>query len=1137
MTYIALRNHTPYSLLEGTITIPTLLETALSHQMPAVGVADTGHLFSALEFSLACQKKGLHPLIGCQLSCVYEGDQDGHPLVLYAKTQEGYRNLCRLVTCSTVGQKPALRGHISQEQLSHHTEGLIALTGGPYGVIDQWLDRGRPEKARSALTFLNALFPGHLYLEISRLEALPDGEWIDPELSQKRLTTENQLIEWAYQDGLPLVATNPALFLTANDYEAQDALRCIALGRYIHEEERPRVSPHCYFRSPKEMKALFQDLPEALDNTFHVMKRCSFLLKTTPPALPHFPCARPEEEELRHQSQQGLERRLLTAVLPGVAPDQHERVRTFYQERLDYECDMIVRMGFSGYFLIVSDFIQWAKSQLIPVGPGRGSGASSLVAWSLSITDVDPLRFHLFFERFLNPERVTMPDFDVDFCQERRDEVIRYVRDTYGADRVAHIITFGTLQARAVLRDVGRVLQIPYPQIDKICKLIPNNPAHPLTLKEALQAEPQLQTMAQNEEQIQKLIDIGLKLEGLYRHASTHAAGVIISRTPLPDVLPLYQDEGSDLPATEFSMKYVESAGLVKFDFLGLKTLTVLQTAVELVSHKGITIDLSAIPLDDPETFRLFCRAETVGLFQLESAGMSDVLRQLQPEEFKEIIALVALYRPGPMDDIPRYLACRHGRESVTYAYDCLEDILKETFGVMIYQEQVLQIARTLAGYTLGGADLLRRAMGKKIKSEMDAQRKIFTQGVASTYGGDPEKASLLFDQIAKFAAYAFPKAHATPYALVSYQTAYLKANHPVEFMTALMVHDAHNTDKLRKFIREAKHMNIPIFPPDVNASFPLFTVESKGIRYGLAALKGVGIAVMEKIVQEREQRGKFVDIHDFMRRTQVCGINKKNLESLIAAGAFDQLHPGKRSQLMASTEQLLRTPALSDGPSLLFALPEAPIPLKDVPSWSSYESLEFERQAIGFYLTAHPLDGYIAAPFALCESIETMSFGKGQTVTMMGMVMDVIEKISKSGQKFAFLHLSDPTGSYEVTLFSDLLSQVRPLLVVGSALALTVSGRSTGDAMRLSAHKIIPLQDYSYQENLVLYLNQEEDLMRLQACLHPTEKGTTHITCHTILPEHPQMRVTFTLPSTYLIAPEKRNSVLELQTKNKITL
>ncbi len=1129
--YIPLRNHTSYSLLEGAIPLGRLIQRALDQKVPALGIADTSHLFGALEFSLACQKKGLHPLIGCQLSVMKE--KEPYPLVLYAKNIEGYRNLCRLVTDSTVGQAPHLKGCLLIEQLRNHTQGLICLTGGPDGFIDGKMYKGQIQEAEESLKILKDLFPGHLYMEISRHEPLPGEEDVHGVTSAKTRAVEEHLIHWAMEYHIPMVATNRTLFLDPQDHEAHDALRCVALGRYVAEEDRPRSHPYHFFRSPQDMALLFQDLPESLENTKHIMERCSLLLTSTPPALPSFSGHFSEPEELDRQSREGLERRLCEEVLPLLPADQHPAIRQEYEERRAYECEMISRMGFSGYFLIVADFIQWAKNNKIPVGSGRGSGAGSLVAWSLFITDVDSIRFHLFFERFLNPERVSMPDFDVDFCQERRDEVIQYVRDKYGADRVAHIITFGSLQARAVLRDVGRVLQIPYGQVDKLCKMVPHNPANPFSLEDALAAEPQLMALAKEDESIEKLITISLKLEGLYRHASTHAAGVIISRDPLRDCVPLYQDEGSLLPATEYSMKYVESAGLVKFDFLGLKTLSVLQTAVNFVEKKNRSITLSNLPLDDDLTFQLLRRGETTGLFQVESPGMTDVLRQLQPSDFQELIALVALYRPGPMDSIPRYIACRHGRESVHYEYECMKDILKDSFGIMIYQEHVLQIARVLAGYSLGSADLLRRAMGKKIPSEMAVQREKFVQGVLKNYGGTEEKASSLFDQIAKFAGYAFPKAHATSYALILYQTAYMKANYPVEYMTALMVHDSHNTDKLRAFVREAGRMKIPVLPPDINESQALFSVtEQSSIRYGLCAIKGVGSAAMEKTGHERRAQGPFRDIFDFAQRTHSLGVNKKQLESLICAGAFEKLHPGQRGQLIESIDLILKYGGTSFSETLLFDMKEPP-KLKESPSWSQYETLENERQAVGFYLTSHPLENY-AGSFTLYDQLTQTPVGKEGSVCMAGIVMSLTEKISRSGHKYAFLQLSDPTGIYDVTLFSDLLTKKRALLIPGKAVLTQVIPRIEKEDIKLSAVDIVPLEEFAPLGIIDLFILKKEQWGLLYQILERTPQGHTKIQCSCTLeasdPFTPSLKVRISLPSLYKITPETLSELAPFQ-------
>lgn len=1031
MSYIPLRNHSPYSLLEGALFMGPLIQSVKSWGLEAVGLADSGHLFGAMEFSGRCLKEGLFPVLGAQISVFTEGKS--YPMVLYVQNQKGYENLCALITCSTVGQPLELRESVTLTQLETYEQGLLALSGGFKGPLDSLLQQDNPDAARRVLESLGAIFKDRFYIEINRYPSLKRSQNI-----------EDQLVDWAYAKSLPLIATNQAFFLNPEDFKAHDVLRCIAMGRYVAEEDRPTSAPDYALKSAAEMKELFYDLPEALANTEHLYRRVGFILRESKPILPSFPCPDPAQTFVL-ESQKGLEQRLSKKKVDSEGTQ-------VYQQRLQYEIDVIQKMGFGGYFLIVSDFIRWAKAHKIPVGPGRGSGASSLVAFALNITDVDPIEFDLLFERFLNPERVSLPDFDVDFCQERRDEVIAYVAHKYGQEHVAHIITFGTLQARAVLRDVGRVLQMPYSQVDRICKLIPHQPAHPVSLKEALKVEPQLARMQAEDAQVQLLMELGQKLEGLYRHASTHAAGVIISDAPLCKIVPLYQEQEGTLPAVEFSMKYAEAAGLIKFDFLGLKTLTVLQETLNLLEKKGIVLQLETLPLDDAKTFELLCRVETVGIFQLESAGMSEVLRQLQPERFEEIVALVALYRPGPMDDIPRYLACRHGREKVHYEYDCLQSILTNTFGVMVYQEQVLQIAQVLAGYSLGEADLLRRAMGKKIKAEMDAQREKFIQGTLDRHKGERQIASSLFDQIAKFAGYAFPKAHSVPYAMISYQTAYMKANYGVEFFIALMNCDIHNTDKLRTFSLEVRRMGIELLPPDVNMSQALFSSPGTGqIRYGLAALKNVGLASMEKITQ---QVRPFKSLEDFLSRCAPY-LNKKNLEGLIAAGALDSLCAA-RHQLMYSVERLLKGVS-SSGPSLFSDQP-VPLQLTQCPAWSSFQALEFERQAVGFYLSSHPLQEYDFAQSSVQdlpilsqdEDILKEKIQQGACFQMIGMVMEIKEKSGKSGQKYAFMTCSDPSGSYEVTAFSGVLSRVRDMLTQGQALVLKIQGKIEGEGIKL---------------------------------------------------------------------------------------
>ena len=915
--FVHLRVHTAYSLSAGAVRIKELVGLCKAERMPAVAITDGGNLFGALEFATSCSAAGVQPIIGCEIA-VERGNTEGGSrlgralcepdrIVLLVQNETGYRNLLQLVSQSYLAGNTPSEPSVPRCDLASAAEGLLCLAGGAKGPVGRLLAEGQREAAEAVLSELEAAFPNRLYIELTRHGTAEEAR------------SEPGLIELAYRHGLPLVATNDVYFPDRDFYEAHDALLCIAQGTAVADADRKRLTRSHYFRAAAEMREVFADLPEACDNTLVIARRCAFIPQPRQPILPAFTTVADSDEEtaLRRAAAAGLDARLRALGL-----EAEEAVKP-YRDRLDFELDVIIGMGFAGYFLIVADFIQWAKREGIPVGPGRGSGAGSVVAWALTITDLDPLRFGLLFERFLNPERVTMPDFDIDFCQDRRDEVIRYVQQKYGRDRVAQIITFGKLQARAVLRDVGRVLAMPYGQVDRLCKLVPNNPAHPVTLEQALAAEPALQQQRDTDESVARLITIALKLEGLYRHASTHAAGVVIGDRPLTELVPLYRDPRSDIPVTQFNMKWVELAGLVKFDFLGLKTLTVLARTLELLAARGVRLELSALPLDDPAAYELLARGDTVGVFQVEGAGVRDMLRKLRPDRFEDIIAANALYRPGPMENIPRYIAVKHGEEEPDYLHPALEGILKETYGVTTYQEQVMQIAQVLAGYSLGSADLLRRAMGKKIPAEMEAQRQLFFEGAAAR-GVERARAELIFDQMAKFAGYGFNKPHAAAYALLTYQTAYLKANHPVEFLAALMTLDLGNTDKLNVFRQEVDRLGIRLLPSDINRSEVTFAVEApspasrggKGggnpaIRYALAAVKGVGAQAMAELVAERNARGRFKDLADFSRRLDAKSINRRQFESLAKAGAFDSLNPN-RAQTFAAAELLLRQASLA---------------------------------------------------------------------------------------------------------------------------------------------------------------------------------------------------------------------------------
>ncbi len=1062
-------------MAEGAIKIPKLVNLCVANAMPAVALTDTRNLFGALEFSVECAKAGVQPIIGCQLSIRREDVQAGHSqgggkgggrlpepdqLVLLVQNAAGYANLIKLVSKAFLETSSGETPQVSWGDVAGHSEGLLALTGGPAGTLGRYLVEGQRPKAEEILARLIAMFPGRLYVELMR-HGLKSEERIEP-----------ALIEMAYARDIPLVATNECFFADESMFQAHDALICLAEKSFVSVRDRRRLTPDHRFKSADEMRALFADLPEAVDNTLVVARRCAFKVDERKPILPKSPKtgARTEEQALRDLAMVGLGGRLETHVYkPGMNDDERAQAAKPYRERLEYEITMIVKMGFAGYFMIVADFIQWAKEQGIPVGPGRGSGAGSVVAWVLTITDIDPLRFNLLFERFMNPERVSMPDFDIDFCQDRRGEVIQYVQREYGRDRVAQIITFGKLQARAVLRGVGRVLEIPLGYVDKICKLVPMNPANPVSLKEAIESEPELQHLRDADDNVRHLLDISLKLEGLYAHASTHAAGLVIGDRPLDQLVPLYRDPGSDMPVTQFNMKWVEQAGLVKFDFLGLKTLTVLDRALKLLKQRGVELDLATLPLDDPPTFALLMRADTAGVFQFESTGMRDVLRKLKPDVFEDLIAVVALYRPGPMDNIESFVNRKHGREPIDYMHPSLEPILKETYGIMVYQENVMQAAQILAGYSLGGADLLRRAMGKKIQSEMDAQRAGFIDG-ASARGLARERASDIFDTIDKFAGYGFPKAHAAGYALIAYQTAYLKANYPVEFMAASMTLDMHNTDKLAAFGSELTRLNIPILPPDVNKSDVTFTVEDGAIRYALPAVKNVGVGAMEALVAARGKGGPFKNLTDFASRVDGSVINKRLLENLVKSGALDSLH-ANRAEVLESVEAILRHAQhnASDRASKQVSLfgsdqTSNKLTLPKLPDWRPMERLSHEFDAIGFYLSAHPLDAYAGTLEALkvvkARDVPALNAQDCTTpIKMAGTVVSKRERVGKRGNKYAFVALSDDTGTFEVMMFSEALTAARDLLDSGAPVLLTLDAQLEEGKVRLLANRVDSLE------------------------------------------------------------------------------
>ncbi|WP_238371087.1 DNA polymerase III subunit alpha [Heliomarina baculiformis] len=1078
--FIHLRVHTEYSLLEGAVRLKKLPGLCEAAGMPAVAVTDTNNMFSALEFSVTAAGAGVQPIIGCQVDLTYLESQPGEKpkdpagVVLLAQNERGYENLMKLNSCLYIdkgGQEP----QVSLDELVSHSEGVICLSGGPDGPVGRLLRAGQRPAAEELVQRLHEAFADRFYIELQRH---PGEDGSQPEAERM---SERGHVEMAYARHIPLVATNDVYFPKSDMYEAHDALICISEGAYVDQQQaRRRLTPQHYFKSPQEMAVLFADLPEALENTVEIAQRCAFMAYRRDPILPKF--ADDEVAELRRMANEGLQARL--AVIPHAVSVEE------YQKRLDFELGIIEGMGFPGYFLIVADFIQWAKDHDIPVGPGRGSGAGSLVAYALTITDLDPLRYSLLFERFLNPERVSMPDFDIDFCMDRREEVIRYVQEKYGRDKVGQIITFGALLSKAAVRDVGRVLQMPYGQVDRLSKMIPVEGVKPVSIEKALKDEPRLAEEARNEEVVDRLLTYGQQVEGLLRNASTHAAGVVIGDRPLDALVPLYQDPRSDMPATQFNMKWVEQAGLVKFDFLGLKTLTVIQNAVDLILKSGRPIHVTAdghelyqpaeggenqmnlIPLDDEKTYKLYSAAKTVAVFQVESSGMMDALKRMKPTCIEDIVALVALYRPGPMENIPVYCEVKNGVKEITSVHPSIDHILAETQGIIVYQEQVMQIAQVMAGYSLGGADLLRRAMGKKIKEAMDAERPKFEKGAAEN-GVDKKKATEVFDLLEKFANYGFNKSHAAAYAVVSYQTAWLKANHPVEFMAGVMNCDIHLTDKLAIYFEEVrKGLGLPWVPPCVNRSQALFDVQDGQLVYALGALKNVGVEAMKIITEARCKDGvdkPFKTLFDLARRADLKRVGKRPMEMLARAGAFDELDSNRRrvfdslDALVAYSGAIHEQKASNQVSLFGEAGDDLPEPrLSSAPDWMPAERLSEEFKAVGFYLSGHPLDDYMAPlkrkGVMTLDEVRAKAAKSPMVAKLAGVVAGRQERKSARGNRFAFAQMSDTTGAYEVTLFSETLEKSREFLETGAKVVVTVEATMESDQLKLLGRGVAPV-------------------------------------------------------------------------------
>ena len=1065
-SFVHLNTKSDYSLSEGALTIQKLADLCSDNGMPAIAVTDNNNLFGALEFSETISKVGIQPIIGAKIRIKTPNNYVINPeletdkyfcINILSKNDEGYKNLLYLNSISYTHHSSD-NAFITLDQLYQHKEGLIILTGGYQNIFNYLLFHGRYDWANNLIKDLKNVFNDNLYIEIQRIG--------DP----VQIQTEKSILKLSYENEVPLVATNEVCFENPDYYNAHEVLLCIDRKEYLSQVNRQKFPKETYFKSSDEMHHIFSDLPEALSNTLVIAQRCSSRPQPKEPTLPNFSTKdKSENDILIEDANRGLQKRLdFKFEIENITSLKNDIVAE-YQDRLNKELNIIINMKYSGYFLIVADFIKWSKDNKIPVGPGRGSGAGSLVAWVLDITDVDPIKFGLIFERFLNPERVSMPDFDIDFCRDRRDEVLDYVSNKYGENQVAQIITFGKLQARAVLRDVGRVLGMPYGQVDYLCKLIPFDPSRPVTLQESIDNEPKFSEEANNDEKVEKLLDIGLRLEGLKRHTSIHAAGVVISKDAIFKDVPLYSDPDTKTYLTQFDMKHVEKAGLVKFDFLGLKTLTLINNCVQLITDQGINFDINKIDLADLDTFNFLSTGETTGIFQLESPGMQETLKQMIPDALEDIIALVALYRPGPMQNIPTYIERKHGREKPEYIHPKLEDILKETYGVIVYQEQVMGVARELSGYSDGEADLLRRAMGKKIQKEMKDQRKRFVSGCIERNIKDNE-AQNIFDLLAKFADYGFNKSHAAAYGLISFQTAFLKTHYPLEFFSASMTLDINNTDKLAIFQQELSRMEIKLYPPNINTSDVYFVTENEGIKYALGAIKNVGIESMKELVNERNQNGPFTSFDNLLGRVSGSVANKKTLEALACAGAFD-LFNIKRENIFNQSNEIVK--AIKDfniksdsnqgdifGNTELFKYN-----FFKTENWSEATKLIKEFQIVGFYFSGHPLSAY-KSNLITNNVREYMTIYKSKdlqnnkNILVAGTLLAKKEKRSARGNAYAFLNFSDTSSIYEGIIFEANLRKYRDMLIVGQSYVLGTDFTDDNGQIRVEVKKIYNLED-----------------------------------------------------------------------------
>jgi len=1121
--FVHLHLHTQYSLLDGAIKIPDLVKRAHDLHMPALAITDHGNMFGALEFHLEAVKAGVKPIIGCEIyvapgsrfdkTGVRGSGEASHHLIFLCMNQTGYKNLCHLVS-SAYREGFYYRPRIDWDQLQDHNEGLIALSACLGGELPSLLMDNKYDQALIRAREMAAIFDnGRFYLELQ-----------ENFIPEQKVANEG-LIRLSQEAGLPLVATNDCHYLTREAAYAHEVLLCIQTGKTMDDQNRMRFhNDEFYVKSPEEMAKLFFHVPEALHNTVEIAERCNldFDFKTY-----HFPqYEKPEDQSLDdvldEQAWVGLEERL-DEIRKRRKDFEEEDVKK-YRHRLEKELDCIKQMGFPGYFLIVADFINWAKDRDIPVGPGRGSAAGSLVAYALRITDINPIPYHLLFERFLNPERVSMPDIDVDFCIYGREDVIKYVRDRYGEHNVAQIITFGTMQAKGVIRDVGRALNLPYGDVDRIAKLVPNQLG--ITLGEALQKEPQLKDVSKRDAKSKQLVDISLKLEGLTRHASTHAAGVVVTPKALTEYLPLYSDPKTGAQVTQYSMKYVEKIGLVKFDFLGLKTLTVIDNCLKHVRKANPDFNLGLVSDDDPATYELLSRGETTGVFQLESSGMKELLVKLKPNCFEDIIAVCALYRPGPLGSgmVDDFILRKHGKKKIVYDFPELEPILKDTYGIIVYQEQVMQIAQVLADYTLGGADLLRRAMGKKVREEMAEQKEIFLAG-AKKKNLNIKKATAVFDLMEMFAEYGFNKSHSAAYALIAFQTAYLKTHYPVEFMAALLTEDMENTDKVIKNISEVRAMGIDVLPPDINESLRSFTVHDNAIRFGLGAVKGVGAAALESIVEVRKDE-PYQSLSDFCERVDLRKVNRRVIEALIKCGAFDSLG-GKRAQFIAILDDAIdlgqkMQKEKETGQESLFGTEELVSQggngygtLPDIDEWAENILLTNEKEALGFYITGHPLARHSDAikRFATCDTASLSERADRSEVRVCGLVAGIKELVTKRGDRMARITLEDMTGFVETTIFPEVYQASAELLNGDEPLLVTGTLEIGEESCKILATEVILLRDVKEKQTSRVHFRLstpglDKDQLRQLRDLLLKHRGECDAMLHMVIPNRSETMI-----------------------------